>query len=846
MAKQAVKNNVANSEFNHQSTSNNQTKFTLYNLAAKEKAYYLVERNELNIPSNNSTSKAVAHSIIIIDRSGSMYYDIQALKDTLIKLLTLDEYINFQLVVTLISYSSKDDLTCHFHRVPIQEVMRQSSPYLEEIKGIKATYLTCISQAMQLAKTLIKADELTAITLHSDGYANDSSPSSEARALERVCEELKSMDVFVNTIAYSQASDFKLLAKIANAASGVCIQAGDVKAVYDAIYSTSKLLGSNTAPAFEEPLAANYQYQVFISRNATKINGSSGSLRFCGINSQDGGTIYKYKRISRDEYAQLNVPIEQSHESVYAFARANLAEGNLNTAKYATLSTFDATLCQCNLKALTNHEIANFTQDLDTALFDPNAIQQHTILNAVRVNTQISFLEVIELLEQHHHSIIVNLKELQDNYQRKGIKRLKGSRDIDGNLIKPWLTTQYIDTGEYVGMGSFEINRNTATINMLVKRQVRLMKAEDKTPIIEVAGLLVNDLYTFNNYTIVSDGEINIKSLKIKISNKKTFDVLQASGVISEKAFDFRNEYTIEFENLPLVTFDKQYNSIDGLFYELAGMKVLVSIIAAHLKQESDVFLPEQLEELKKHYLSKNLYLNFPTTNEYSDLKTALSMGTIDTRISYKIDIGSKDILNFSKLHSANKFLDRMYRAYDTETGELFQKATFEMAGNENIAFRHKSISSRMKITQVDVLMKPIFDDFLGLEDNGSVATILQKVGANSLARLLQDKRTSKTVSKEEMVAALTAASIKLEDYIETVYRDNISPLVFYIGSTGLLPDEMDVKAMTADEIAAKYPNLQFSGDEEEGTFFEVANSIISVYAKPEYYSKKVAVAVED
>ena len=400
MAKQAVKNNVANSQINHQSTSNNQTKFTLYNLAGKEKAYYLVERNELNIPSNNSTSKAVAHSIIIIDRSGSMYYDIQALKDTLIKLLTLDEYINFQLVVTLISYSSKDDLTCHFQRVPIQEVMRQSSPYLEEIKGIKATYLTCISQAMQLAKTLIKANELTAITLHSDGYANDSSPSSEARALERVCEELKSMDVFVNTIAYSQASDFKLLAKIANAASGVCIQAGDVKAVYDAIYSTSKLLGSNTAPAFEEPLAANYQYQVFISRNAKRINGASGSLRFCGINPQDGGTIYKYKRISRDEYAQLNVPIEQNHESVYAFARANLAEGNLNTAKYAALSTFDATLCQCNLKALTNHEIANFTQDLDTALFDPNAIQQHTILNAVRVNTQISFLEVIELLEQ--------------------------------------------------------------------------------------------------------------------------------------------------------------------------------------------------------------------------------------------------------------------------------------------------------------------------------------------------------------------------------------------------------------------------------------------------------------
>lgn len=115
-----------------------------------------------------------------------MYYDIQALKETLIKLLTLDEYTNLQLVITLISYSSKGDVTSHFQRVPIQEVMKNNSPYIQEIKRIQAGCLTCISQAMQLAKSLIQAGELTAITLHSDGYANDSSPSSEAKALEEI------------------------------------------------------------------------------------------------------------------------------------------------------------------------------------------------------------------------------------------------------------------------------------------------------------------------------------------------------------------------------------------------------------------------------------------------------------------------------------------------------------------------------------------------------------------------------------------------------------------------------------------------------------------------------------
>ena len=837
MAKKAAKNTVVTSQnSNNKSTDNNRTKFTLYNLAGKEKAYYLVDRIKVQINVDIS-QKPVAHSIIVIDRSGSMSSDIKALKETLIKLLTLDEYINFQLVITLISYSSKGDVNCHFQRVPIQEVMKQNSPYLEEIRKIKASYLTCISQAMQLAKSLIKKEELTAITLHSDGYANDNSPSAEAKALELICEELKRMDVFVNTIAYSNASDFKLLAKIANTVSGVCIKAGNVKEVYNAIYSTSKLLGGAVATAIEETLASDYTYQVFFSRSAKKINGTNQTLKIFGIKPVDEGIIYKYKQINKDAYEQLqDVSVAQNDESVYAFGKANLAEGNLNTAKYAIASTFNATLIERHAKALTNQDIANFSQDIDIALFYPNILGEHEILDKVKVNNRISLLELIQIFEENRNSIIINIKHLQENYQRKGIKRVNGVRDENGKLLKPWLKTEYIDNGEYVGMGGFEINRNTATINMLVTRKVKLVKTEDKTPIIEVAGLLVNDLASFNNYTIVSDGEINIKSLQVKISNKKAFDMLKQAGVIEAEKFDFRNEYTIKLDNLPLVPFDGYYSKIDNLFDELAKIKVLSSIIYAQIKEESDVFLPEQLDELTKHYLSKNLYINFPTTNEYTDIQEAVANGIVDSRVSYKIDIGSKDILNFGKLHSANKFLDRMYQVYDKQTGEIFVKPTFETALQENIGFRHKQLSSRTKVTKVDDFMKVIFDDFLKLENNGIVAEILFNVGADSLMR---------SQDKEEMVTALMSANIKLNKYAEKIYREQISPLVFYIGSTGLLPDEMLAKAMTAEEVAVKYPNLQFSSSEQEGTFFIVGESIISVYAKTEYYSKKVAVGVE-
>ncbi len=88
-------------------------------------------------------------------------------------------------------------------------------------------------------------------------------------------------------------------------------------------------------------------------------------------------------------------------------------------------------------------------------------------------------------------------------------------------------------------MGTFDINRNTANVSLLIQQKIKLVKSEDKTLITEVAGVLFNDLTTFNNYTIVSDGEMNIKVLKVKISSKKAFEDLKAVGIIDGGYFDF-------------------------------------------------------------------------------------------------------------------------------------------------------------------------------------------------------------------------------------------------------------------------------------------------------------------
>lgn len=819
------------------------SKFTLFNLLGQPRAYYVVEKEPLERPKVDPKAKTVAHSILVVDRSGSMSGAMKELRDTLLKLLTLDEYTQFNLVVTLVSYSSEGDVTAHFQRVPIKDLMKSGSKEQTQIKKLEATAATCISGGLRLAQSLIKPGELTAITLHTDGYANDPSPNAEAASLMKLSQEIAGQDAFVNTIAYSDYSDFRLLSRIANAASGACVKAGNTKAVYDTLYSSTKILGSSLVPPVEIDLEKGIDFQVFVSRDAGRVNGAAGPLKVVGIKPEFDAVVYRYREVTEKEYKALkDVPEAQTSEAVFAFAKAQLAEGNINTAKYALASTFDATLLDQHGKALTNLQIAAMSQDVEALLFNPDQLSQHTVLTKVPVNTRIPLTQLVGLLEENSGDWLLNLPYLQEHYVRRGVKRLQGARDDAGNLVEPWLKTEYVDDDEYVRVSSFDVNRNAATMNLLLSRRVQLVPRAGGKPIGVVAGIKMNDLRTFNNYTLVGDGELNVDALKIKISSKKLFEELWKVGVLENEdgtpagSFDAKAAYLLRLDQLPLVPPFEGKIDLTGVFDELMDLKVLASLVSAHLKEEAADYTPEQVEELKKHYLSKSLFLSFPTTNPYTDLQQALREGTIDTRTSYKIDIGNKEIVNLTKLHSANKFLERMYEVLDAK-GTAVEKPKFEDV-LDGVTYRHKQLSAKTKVTKVDEFMKAIFDDFLGLKATGRATAILEDVGASDLAKLVKERAKGKHPSRKAFVEALAEAKKKLEARQEELFRDKLSALVFYVGATGLLPDEMDAKALTADQLSQKYPDLALSKDEKEGTFFEIGDTILTVYAKTEYFSR--------
>jgi hypothetical protein len=821
------------------------TRFTLYNFAGQPIARYLVDRTDLRLAAAAGGEPAVAHNIILIDRSGSMRSGIKLLKDTLVKLLTLEEYARAHLLVSLVSYASQGDVQVHFRRVPIAEVMRPGSGYLKEVRKIHTAERTCMSQALATAASLIEPGERTAITLHSDGYADDPSPAAEERSLLALCRQLRNQDVFLNAIAYTGDADFLLLARMANTLSGSCVRAGDIREVYDALHDTSSRLSGATAPPLEEALPGGCDYQVFVSRSGRRVVGAAGPLRVCGLRAGDDALVYRYRRVSQEDYdAAGDYQAAQTGEPVYAFARAQLAEGRLNTAKYALASTLDATLTDRHARALTNPQIAALAHDLDEAIFHPALARRHKVRDRVMVSDRLSVLEVTRLLAEYRDSLIVNRRHLQEHYTRRGVKRVPGQRDEHGDLVKPWLKTKPLATSDYAHVRSLDINHNAAAINLLLTQRVQLVRADDGTPVGEVAGVLLDDLTEYSTYTLVGDGEVSVPELRLKVSSPQAFAFLQERGVLDPEGrgankYDFRREYTVRLADRPLVPYGGVPADLDGVFEELAATRVLTSLFASCLKEADDRYAPQQVEELKRHYLSRNLYVNFPTTTEYHDLQEALVSGTVDTRVSYRVDVGNREILNLGKLYSANEFLDRTYEAFNRETGErLPGRPTCDLTLDENVRFGHKALSPRARVAGVDEFMRRLYDDFLGVEYNGSVAAVLGKVGADGLRRLLQERRYGGQVGRQELIDALGSAAERLRGYAERLYREKVCPLVFYVGSTGLLPDEWQAKAETAAELGARYPNLTFSAEEREGTFFEVGNAIISVHAVNEYFSK--------
>lgn len=813
------------------------TKFSLRNFAGKPTRYFRVERDGLASQAPKPV-KTPTHHVLVVDRSGSMYGDMDDLKTMVEKLLTLEEFNDPLLRVSLISYSSQGDVKLHFARVTVEDVMKAKSPYLAEIRALRATALTCISQGLTMAETIIEKSETTCISLHTDGFANDASPAAEARDIQKAVDKLKSHpNLFVNTVGYRTWCDYNLLSKIANQLSGSCVQAKSLKQVYEALHDTTKLLTGQMQPALEIG-SGKADYTVFVSRSGRKILGSTDSIVVRGLSATDDREALRFYEIKEAAYKKL--PGLDDTAAAFAYARTQLAEGNLNTAKYALVSSRATELLNTHSRALVSSDVAAFSGAVEDAVF--NGASALTISKEYGLDaTGPSVLRVLGTLAKYAPSLTVNLKDLTSGYKRRGVKRIPGTRKDDGALEKPTVESRYREESEWVTVNGFELNRNTATINMLVSQPIDLYPTANKkaSKIASVAGVNLDSLKAFNNYTLVGDGVVNLGSLLLRTSDKRCHRDLRELGLIDGE-YTPNEEFRLDISKLPLVDYDTNFGGIESEeVTNLFRLTVLGKILAGMAKGESVSLTGDQIKALKEHYLSPALYFSPPTTTEYADLKDAIAKGLIDTRLSYKIDVGTAAITSTGKLKSGNEGLQRRFTA--KFHGKDVEKPTLDQITLPGTEWGVKTLSARTQLDAVDELSYPIYESILGLGKDKVVVDLLKLTDQEKPANVL---KTIRSGDRDEVVAAIMEASKHVENAIETIY-DRIRPLAFYIGATGLVPDGLDAKAYNADQFAAKYPDAKLSkAEKEEGTFFVLANDVvITVYVKGEYFSTGAASA---
>lgn len=829
-------------------------KFPLCDFTGTPKSFYLVQSEVLTSGKPSTGTKAPpspTHLVFIVDASGSMWGDMSSLKSTLIKLLTLEEYRDSTLNVSVLSFASSGDLITHINHVPVSTVMQAGSSYLTAIQNLQTRGCTCITQGLAQALTLVQANELTAVVLLSDGYANDRSPGAEKREIDVLVEKYNKLpNVFLNTIAFREWADYKLLSYMANAGSGTCFQCPSSKEVYDVLHNTGSLLSGPTQPAITVARGpAAYVTAVSLSGQKT-LGTDTDTLSVRGLSDTDDLTVYRYQIVTQAAYDACKTPVASAgNPGVLAYSLAQLSEGNLNTAKYALVSSQNETLLTGHARALTNTEVAAMSTDICSYLYDPAKTYVVSKGYGLPNANEQSVLGILAILAEGAQAgeVSVDVAALSAGYKRRGVRRVTGSREADGSILKPWIKTASRSTSKFTRVNSFDLNRNNATVNMLVSGSLDLVDTTTNAVIDTVAGIRL-DVKSYNNYTIVGDGTLNVDTLTVQIGSKKLFRQLQDAGVIASAAvYAPDTGYLIQLAGRPLVAYNSTFDPsmLDGVFMKLARAKVLSSILSSSLKGESDKYTPEQVAELKRHYLSPAMYVSLPTTTEYADKNAALTDGTIDTRLSYKVDFGTSTILNMAELYSANEFLARHFTV--TIAGLEQGKPKFEQRWQDKVSYGYKTLSSRTKINAVDNLMKPMFEEFLGLKQNGSIRSLLAELG---LSRMEPDVLPAVygQVSSDLCVEFLTDLSKKLDAAIEKLYTDRVSPFVFYVGSTGLIPDEFQAKGQTAEQIKVKYPDLSVGGkDAADATFYEVGmGTIVSVFSKQEFFSTGKSGPVSD
>lgn len=759
---------------------------------------------------DETPQREVGHHIFVIDRSGSMYGDIEALKKSIEQVITAASMSENAALTSLISFSSHGDVTLHWSRVSADFVSALDTPYVNELRRIRATAYTGISQGLDLALAQVVPEQTTGITLFTDGYANDPSSSAEIKALNAFTAKVRAdyTRVFLNVVGYRDWCDWPLMTSMANDLSGRCIKATSFKDVYAVMNDTQQLLSNALRPARVFEAQAHAAWLV-VNRSTGQVNASreGEGLALRGVRVEDKLSVFSVK-LTPSVPARVKMLRKDDLWLAGAWALGLSLQRELRASKAVLFATGNKTLWEAHQAALTPSTLAAMNDALGTWVAAGNNEAYAMGRNTVPPYDLFTLAHVLNELPAK--SVGIDTPAFMKGYRRRSIKRIPGTRREDGSITPPnaELTNRAGSVSRtYIKGVSF--NRADASVQLETERAVWVKRLSDGAVFDEVDFISLDKLQDYASYTLISCGERNVEVLPVQVYTKEALQAL-APFVTKAQTREFTAGKTINI-NLARFRVESSYRadlddlvySVTRLFEKTAEVKVLS---AMQDKAEASPYTPEQIEALKALHLTPALYFSGPTTTHYADRDEAVQTGMIDSFTRYKVNFGFVDMLDLGGLRSGNAFLDRRYTV--TLDGAAVKKPKLDTY-LQGATYEVKP-PGKAKDTRADQLMASFADSLL-----------------------LGPRRDPAYINQQ-----LAQAKGTVESALEL-----LQPLVMEIGCTGLLPPELEKIATSYDADAfAQMFDVKLSKDQKEGLFFVFTNSlVISIVPETSWYTVRVS-----
>jgi len=789
------------------------------------------------MPDQVLTSTELSHHIMVIDRSGSMYSDIDALKHSIEQMLTAEEILGHSDVkTTLISFSSHGDVTTHWHGVPIGEVTQLNNPYIQKLRAIRSTGCTGMSQALNLALTYVNTKEVTGITLFTDGYANDPSAYQEERNLTSFVDKAEELNnIFLNCIGYRDWCDWTMLGRMSNALSGKTIQAKSFKDVLNTMRDTQELLSKSTRPTtvvrFDSALSGQLANSAVAAAGVGalcaaqgKVFGTFGDPASAEVRVRGAGAVETVAQVS---YSYVNNTIPENMKLIRkakalkgkqkdvltAFLVINAINNNaLSLAKDLLFASGNKTLWERHATSVTPSDIQSFIEDMYKIINDDPEVG--TWLVGKNVKGHLSFLELDAVLRaQRAGSVVLDEASFFAAYKYRTAGTLLGKRDDQGHVVPPSTRLEPKFGAEYEVTG-LKLSTTEATINIGTARDVDLVDSATGQ-IISVCGKIpLRTMREYRDFTLMGSGEFNLTEINLRINDKKAYTALRKfmSTHKSNDTFVPGHPYRFNIKRFSTSTwkFDRDLVSLINSKYTVKYHRAIVRKFLSAISKSVAVsdYTAEQLTDLKNINVSGSLYYNPPTCERFANKQEALSLGQLDTYTRRKIEFGRFDAL-ISDLYSGNEFLKRTFiiSVDGKEVKDIKLADLWNLSGT--VTFARKPRSPRAKYGAVDDAMTSVFETLL----------------TEFLALPNEEKRQAWVKSREAVL-----------DEDETADYDAV---IFSVGCTGSVPFDAGAKMYNSADFVAKFSD-KFSGKlkEDDSTYFvwENLEFFIKVKAETEYY----------